>query len=178
MPLPGAGAPGQFPPPTDPWAAPEPPPPIEPSTPIPAQPSSPAGWALTGGGPAPSGGGPASGVGPVVAQIGEIAVTSTAAFTPAGEIPLAGSTWQVADYWQTEQRTPKWAIVLAVVGFCVLTVFSLLFLLIKETTHRGTVQVTVTNGARQYVARIPVATQDQVLHLHQQVNYVRALAAL
>ena len=105
-------------------------------------------------------------------------MTSTAAFTPAGEIPLAGSTWQVADYWQTEQRTPKWAIVLAILGFCVLTVFSLLFLLVKETTHRGTVQVTVTNGARQYVARIPVLTQDQVLQLHQQVNYVRALAAL
>jgi hypothetical protein len=173
VPLPGAGASGQFPPPTDPWAAPGPPPPIEPSTPIPAQPSSPAQI-----GPARSGGGPASGVGPVVAQIGEIAVTSTAAFTPAGEIPLAGSTWQVADYWQTEQRTPKWAIVLAILGFCVLTVFSLLFLLVKETTHRGTVQVTVTNGARQYVARIPVLTQDQVLQLHQQVNYVRALAAL
>lgn len=186
VPLPGAGAPGQFPPPTDPWAAPEPPPPIEPSTPIPAQPSSPAGLTpagltpagLTPAGPAPTGLAPTSGAGPVVAQIGEIAVTSAAAFTPAGEIPLAGSTWQVADYWQTEQRTPRWAVVLAIVGFCVLTVFSLLFLLVKESIHRGTVQVTVTNGARQYVARIPVTTQDQVHQLHQQVNYVRALAAL
>jgi hypothetical protein len=164
VPLPGAGAPGQFPPPTDPWAAPQPPPPVEPSTPIPGQPSSPSL-------PPPAGG-------QVVAQIGEIAVTSTTVRTPAGDLPLAGSTWQVADYWQTEQRTPKWAIVLAIVGFCVLTVFSLLFLLVKETVHRGTVQVTVTNGARQYVARIPVASQQQVQHLHQQVNYVRALAAL
>jgi hypothetical protein len=114
----------------------------------------------------------------VVAQIGEIAVTSSAVHTPAGELPLAGSTWQVSDFWQTEQKTPTWAIVLAIVGFCVLTVFSLLFLLIKETTYRGTVQVTVTSGARQYVARIPVQAQEQVQAFHQQVNYVRALAAL
>jgi hypothetical protein len=67
---------------------------------------------------------------------------------------------------------------MAVVGFCVLTVFSLLFLLAKETVYRGTVQVTVTNGAHQYVARIPVTDQAQVAHLHQQVNYVRSLAAL
>ncbi len=116
--------------------------------------------------------------GPVIVQIGEIGVTSTVVHTPAGDIPLAGSTWQVSDYWHTEQRIPKWAIVLAVVGFCVLTVLSLLFLLIKETIQRGTVQITVTNGTRQYVARIPVTDQSQVTHIHQQVNYVRSLAAL
>jgi hypothetical protein len=69
--------------------------------------------------------------------------------TPAGDIPLRGSTWQVTDQWLTEQRTPTWAIVLAVLGFCLVTFFSLLFLLVKETTYRGTVQVTVTNGSRQ-----------------------------
>jgi hypothetical protein len=116
--------------------------------------------------------------GPVVALIGEIAVTPTTVRTPAGEIPLAQSTWQVSDYWQTEQKTPTWAIVAAVLGFCVLAVFSLLFLLVKQTVHRGTVQVTVTNGPRQYVARIPVTTQEQVAQIHNQVNYVRSLAAL
>jgi hypothetical protein len=40
------------------------------------------------------------------------------------------------------------------------------------------VQVTVTSGRHQYVARTPVVDQLQVQHLHQQVNYVRALAAL
>lgn len=113
-----------------------------------------------------------------MAQIGEIAVTSSTVHTPAGDIPLAGSSWQVSDFWQTEQKTPTWAIVLAIAGFCVLTVLSLLFLLVKETVHRGTVQVTVTNGPRQYVARIAVSAQPQVQHLHQQVNYVRSLAAL
>jgi hypothetical protein len=116
--------------------------------------------------------------GPVIVQIGEIAVTSTVVRTPAGDIPLAGSTWTVADYWHNEQKIPTWAIVCAIVGFCVLTVFSLFFLLAKETVYRGTAQITVTNGTRQYVARIPVTDQFQVAHLHQQVNYVRSLAAL
>jgi hypothetical protein len=116
--------------------------------------------------------------GPVILQIGDIGVTSTVVHTPAGDIPLAGSTWQVSDYWHSEQKIPTWAIVAAIVGFCVLTVFSLLFLLVKVTVPRGTVQVTVTNATRQYVARIPVTEQSQVTYVHQQVNYVRSLAAL
>ena len=116
--------------------------------------------------------------GPVIVQIGEIGVTSSVVHTPAGDIALAGSTWQVNDYWHSEQKIPTWAIVCAIVGFCVLTVFSLLFLLVKVTVPRGTVQVTVTNGTRQYVARLPVTDQAQVAFVHQQVNYVRSLAAL
>lgn len=116
--------------------------------------------------------------GPVIVQIGDMGVTSTTVHTPAGDIPLAGSTWTVNDYWHNEQRIPPWAIVAAIAGFCVLTVFSLLFLLVKVTVPRGTVQVTVTNTTRQYVARIPVTDQSQVTYVHQQVNYVRSLAAL
>jgi hypothetical protein len=116
--------------------------------------------------------------GPVIVQVGEIGVTSTIVHTPAGDIPLAGSTWQVSDYWYSEQRIPRWAIAAAIGGFCLLTVFSLLFLLVKETVARGTVQVMVTNGTQQYVARIPVTTQEQVSFINQQVNYVRSLAAL
>ena len=127
---------------------------------------------------APPVAGPAVDVGPVIVQVGEIGVTSTVIHTPAGDIPLAGSNWQVHDYWHHEQRIPRWAIICAVAGFCVLTVFSLLFLLVKETIARGTVQVTVTNGTRQYVARIPVRDQAAVTAINQQVNYVRTLAAL
>ncbi|MFI5891246.1 hypothetical protein ACIA5D_14160 [Actinoplanes sp. NPDC051513] len=121
---------------------------------------------------------PAPDPGPVIVQIAEISVTSTTVFTPTGDIPLAGSQWQVNDYWFSQQRIPRWAIVLAIVGFCVLTIFSLLFLLVKETVMQGTVQVTVTNGTRQYVARIPVTDQAAVTGINQQVNYVRTLAAL
>ncbi|MFD0822499.1 hypothetical protein ACFQ0D_30230, partial [Micromonospora zhanjiangensis] len=120
---------------------------------------------------------PGAAAGPILVQIGELAVTSTAVRTPAGDIPLAGAQWTVQDYWQSEQKIPTWAIVCAIAGFCILTVFSLLFLLARETVHRGTVQVTVTNGNRQYVARIPVSAQPQVQHIHQQVNYARSLAA-
>lgn len=127
---------------------------------------------------APPVAGPAADVGPVIVQIAEIGVTSTMVHTPTGDIPLAGSQWQVNDYWFTTQRIPKWAIIAAIAGFCVLTVFSLLFLLVKESVVQGTVQVTVTNGTRQYVARIPVRDQTAVTAINQQVNYVRTLAAL
>jgi hypothetical protein len=137
--------------PSDPWSVPAP------EQPLPPGPAAP---------------------GPVIAQIGDMAVTSTLVHTPAGDIPLAGSTWTVNDYWHNEQKIPPWAIVAAILGFCVLTVFSLLFLLVKVTVPRGTVQVTVTNATRQYVARIPVTDQSQVTYVHQQVNYVRSLAAL
>lgn len=104
-------------------------------------------------------------------------MTSSTVHTPTGDLPLTGSRWQVSDYWQQEQKTPMWAIAAAILGFFVLTVFSLLFLLVKETRQQGTVQVTVTNGQRQYVARIPVRSQGEVQQINQQINYVRSLAA-
>jgi hypothetical protein len=193
LPLPSGSEPGQFPPAIDPWSTPylgadptaDPSPvyPLEPSSgPPPQQPTS--GPPISGGaqpspaGPSPAGPFPPAADGPIVAQIGDIRVTSAMVHTPAGTFPLAGSTWHVNDFWQTEQKTPTWAIITAILGFCVLPIASLLFLLVKETIHRGTVQVTVTSGRHQYVARTPVVDQLQVQHLHQQVNYVRALAAL
>ncbi|WP_067497017.1 hypothetical protein [Actinoplanes sp. TFC3] len=140
-----------IPPPDDPWAVPAPPPLT------PAAPANP---------------------GPVIVRIGDLGVTSTVVHTPAGDIPLAGSTWMVHDYWHHETKIPTWAILATIFGFCVLTVFSLLFLLVKVTIPRGTVQITVSNGVRQYVSRIPVTDQTQVTALHQQVNYVRSLAAI
>lgn len=115
---------------------------------------------------------------PVIVRIGELAVTPSTIHTPAGGIPLQGSTWQVADHWTAEQKIPVWAIVLAVVGFCVLTFFSLFFLLARKTVYHGIVQITVSNGAAQYIARLPVRAQAEVQAIHQQVNYVRSLAAL
>ncbi|MEU4482088.1 hypothetical protein AB0F68_29075 [Micromonospora sp. NPDC023966] len=112
----------------------------------------------------------------VAVQIGEIMVTPPVIRTPAGVLPLAGSSWHVMDHWQKEEKVATWAIVAAVLGFFCLTVFSLLFLLIKETRHHGTVQVTVTNGGHQYVARIPVADQFQVQQINNQVNYARSLS--
>lgn len=112
----------------------------------------------------------------VAVQIGEIVVTPPVIRTPAGVLPLAGASWQVADFWQKEEKIATWALVCAIVGFFCLTFFSLFFLLIKETRHHGTVQVTVVNGAHQYVARIPVVDQGQVQHINNQVNYARSLS--
>ncbi|WP_262284626.1 hypothetical protein [Micromonospora sp. MA102] len=112
----------------------------------------------------------------VAVQIGEIMVTPPVIRTPAGVLPLAGASWHVMDHWQKEEKVATWAVVAAVLGFFCLTVFSLLFLLIKETRHHGTVQVTVTNGGYQYVARIPVADQFQVQQINNQVNYARSLS--
>ncbi|MEH0827984.1 hypothetical protein [Micromonospora sp. CPCC 205714] len=112
----------------------------------------------------------------VAVQIAEIVVTPPVIRTPAGVLPLAGASWHVADYWQKEEKIATWALVCAIVGFFCLTFFSLFFLLIKETRHHGTVQVTVVNGAHQYVARIPVVDQGQVQHINNQVNYARSLS--
>src|SRR5207244_4337298 len=79
-----------------------------------------------------------------IMYIGEIAVFPGGVATPLGACPLRGSHWYTEDQWVTTQRTPSWAVVCAVLGFFCLTVFSLLFLLAKETVHTGIIQVTVT----------------------------------
>jgi hypothetical protein len=114
----------------------------------------------------------------VIAQIGEIQVTSTMVRTPAGQFPLKGSQWSVTDQWTAVQKIPTWAIVMAIVGFFCLTVFSLFFLLAKESVYQGVVMVQVTNGRYQYVSRVPVNNQAYVQHVYGQVNYVRSLAAM
>jgi hypothetical protein len=110
----------------------------------------------------------------VLARIGEITVTNTTIYTPVGSCPLQGSRWQAQDQWIANQRTPVWAILCAVFGFCLLTVFSLLFLLAKETVYTGVIHVTVSNGAFMYSARVPVFNQQSAQHVHNQLNFVRA----
>ncbi|MEV0943226.1 hypothetical protein AB0I90_22980 [Micromonospora wenchangensis] len=122
--------------------------------------------------------GAAGGQQPAAVQIGEIMVNPPMIHTPAGVLPLAGATWYVTDHWQREEKIASWAIVCAILGFFCLTIFSLLFLLIKETRYHGTVQVTVTSGGHQYVARIPVVDQGQVQQINNQVNYARSLSVV
>jgi hypothetical protein len=109
-------------------------------------------------------------------QIGEIMVTNMMVHTPVGGCPLRGSQWTAQDQWVAIQKTPTWAIVLAIVGFCILTVFSLLFLLAKETVLQGVVQVTVSNGPFTYAARVPVFNHMMAQDVHSRVNYARAIA--
>ncbi|HWS37908.1 MAG TPA: hypothetical protein VN408_34895 [Actinoplanes sp.] len=142
----------------DPWGPPTPPP--EPAIPGSSTPGSPTA------------------IGPVIAEISEIQVTSTVVRTPVGDLPLAGSRWQVADHWVSQRRTPTWAKIVAFVGICPTGFLSLLLLLVKETVPLGTMHVTVTSGSHQYVARITLHSENDVSTINQQVNYVRSLAAL
>jgi hypothetical protein len=176
-PEPTQPAPSSVPPFHDPWAATVPVPGPGAFPPVPAP--------VSGPGDPPTTRYPYPGLVPeypsaeqVVAQIGEIQVTATTIRTPAGNFPLQGSRWTVMDQSVTEEKIPTWAIVLAIVLFFCLTVFSLLFLLARETRQRSVVQVHVVNGPHQYVARIPAADQAQVQYLYQQVNYVRSLATM
>jgi hypothetical protein len=115
---------------------------------------------------------------PVIAQIGDIEITATTVRTPVGVFPLRGSQWQVTDQWMTSQKIPTWAIVCAVAGFFCLTVFSLLFLLARETVYTGVVLVSVRSGPHQYDTRMAVTDQSQLQHVHSLVNYARSLAAV
>lgn len=114
---------------------------------------------------------------PVLVRIGELAVTASYVYTPAGPIPLRGAQWQVQDHWVTHERMATWGIVLAILLFCIVGPFSLLFLLAKTSWVTGTVDVTVTNGPRQYTARIPAWGQHGVHYVYHQVNYARSLGA-
>ncbi|PZM96813.1 MAG: hypothetical protein DIU79_04100 [Actinobacteria bacterium] len=120
--------------------------------------------------------GPTAGL--VIARIAEIHVTPVAVRTPAGDLPLAGSMWHVTDSWRAEQTTPVWAVLAAVFGSCVAPGLSLLLLRVKRTVHRGVVEVAVAHGAWRYVARVPVRNPVEARRLHDEVGYVRALAAL
>jgi len=110
-------------------------------------------------------------------HIGEIQVTATTVSTPTGSFPVAGSQWFVQDQWTSTQKTPTWAIVAVVLGFCLIAFFSLFFLLVKESATQGFVSVTVSNGPHSYTARFPVATQVQVMDVHNRVNYARSLSS-
>jgi hypothetical protein len=139
----------------DPWSVPPPPstsgPPVSPET---------------------------AGAGPVIVEIAEMQITSALVHTPVGDLPLAGSRWQVTDHWLSQRVTPTWAKVVAFGGICFTGGLSLLALLVKEPVAQGTVNVTVTSGQHQYVARITVKHEGDVTAINQQVNYVRSLAAL
>jgi hypothetical protein len=116
--------------------------------------------------------------GPVIAEIGEIRVTSSTVWTPAGGFPLRGSEWTVSEQRFTEQRRPAWALVLAIALVCVTASVSLLFLRVRRTVSRAALVVSVRNGPHRYDTRVPVTDQAQAHAIHRQVHYARSLAAL
>lgn len=113
---------------------------------------------------------------PVLVSIGDISVTATQVFTPSGTRPLSELQWSVTDMSLTSEGIPTWAIVCAVI-FILACFLGLLFLLVKETSTKGSVQVTVHGPGFVHTTQIPVFSPQQIADIHARVNYVRTLNA-
>ncbi|MFI0261884.1 hypothetical protein ACH4OW_22925 [Streptomyces sp. NPDC017056] len=132
-----------------------------------------AGGAPQGGFPPGAAGAPQGG--PMMLSLGDIAVSGDTIMTPAGPMPLKGAVWTATDMSRTEERIPTHAVVLAIVFF-LFCLLGLLFLLMKERTTVGHVQVTVNSGGRYHSTMVPVQSPEQVMYVMNQVNYARSLS--
>ena len=108
----------------------------------------------------------------VLVTIGDIGCTQTQLLTPNGVYPLAGANWIVTNNTTTREKIPTHAIVLAIV-FALFCLIGLLFLLIKERTIEGSIQVSVQSSEIFYATQIPITSQAQVVDIEQRVNYAR-----
>ncbi|GHC89937.1 hypothetical protein GCM10007079_35800 [Nocardiopsis terrae] len=113
---------------------------------------------------------------PTLDTIGDIAITQNTVITPSGRFPIRGTVWTTTDMSRTEQSTPVWAIIVAIL-FIWTCLLSLLFLLVKDTKTTGHIQVTVQGGGHYHATQIMVSNSAYVQHVQQQVNYARSLAA-
>ncbi|MFD7626424.1 hypothetical protein ACFV7Q_10325 [Streptomyces sp. NPDC059851] len=154
----GAGIPSPAQPPAQPPAAP-PGPPAQPPAAQPAYAPAPV--------PPMSGGGGLT--------LGDITVVGDQIITPSGTMPLKGAMWNATDFSRTETKIPPHAIVLAIVFF-LFCLLGLLFLLMKEKTTTGYIQVTVTSGGRHHSAMIPATDANTFQWVMGQVNFARSLS--
>lgn len=112
----------------------------------------------------------------VVLTIGDIGVSRHWVVTPNGSALLAGSTWIARDMSRTESKIPTWAIVCAIV-FALACLLGLLFLLAKEQTTTGYVEVSVQQGSLYHVTQIPVSSPYQLAQVRQLVYQAQTMAA-
>ncbi len=112
----------------------------------------------------------------VLVVIGDISITPTTVYTPTGSRPLSEVGLTFTDLSSTSQSIPTWAIVCAIV-FALACLLGLLFLLAKENTTTGAVQVTVTGPGFVHTTTIPVSSVEQVADINARVGYVRSLVA-
>ncbi|MDV9188603.1 hypothetical protein R6L23_10300 [Streptomyces sp. SR27] len=116
-----------------------------------------------------------AGGGAPLLSLGDITVVGDQIITPAGAMPLKGSVWNAMDMSRTEEKMPTVAIVLAVIFF-IFCLLGLLFLLMKEKTTTGFIQVTVTSGGRHHATMIPARGPDTIHWVMGQLNYARSLS--
>lgn len=112
---------------------------------------------------------------PAVA-IGDITVVGWEIFTPNGSAPIGRSRWIAIDNSRTESHIPTFAIVLAIL-FAVFCLLGLLFLLVKETTTTGYVEVRVDAHGLHHVTQIPVRHASDVAQARSLVAWAQSLAA-
>lgn len=94
-------------------------------------------------------------------DIGPIRVAGDWITGPQGQIPAAGSRISISNQTMTREAIPTWAIVCAIVGFFVLTVFSLLFLLAKEQRVEGVILIRAQAAdGRMLEGGVPVTQQN------------------
>ncbi|MCB5181749.1 hypothetical protein [Streptomyces antimicrobicus] len=134
--------------------------PVPPAAPaMPAMPGAPAGF--TGGAP--------------MLALGDISIVGDQIITPSGSLPLKGAVWNATDFSRTEEKIPTHAIILAIVFF-LFCLLGLLFLLMKQKTTTGFVQVTVTSGGRHHSTMVPATDPGTFPWVMSQLNYARSLS--
>lgn len=126
---------------------------------------------------APSGEHPSAGSDNILTTIGDIAISQSTVTTPSGRFPIKGTVWTVTDMSHTVRNTPTWAIVVALLVFWWTCLLGLLFLLVKEQRTVGHVQIGVQGHGKYHSTSIPVHHPGAAMHINEQVNYARSLAA-
>lgn len=102
-------------------------------------------------------------------------VTNRFVHTPSGSVPLSRAKWSLTNATHVTQGTPTWAIVLAIVGFFIVTIFSLLFLLAKESRVTGTLIIAVSGEGVSHVQHVQVTSQAQLSDVISRYEYARSL---
>ncbi|MEW2584340.1 hypothetical protein [Streptomyces virginiae] len=138
-------------------------------------PAAPAYQPTIGAGMSVPGGHPAAPVGGAAFALGDITVAGDQIITPSGPMPLRGAMWNATDFSRTEEKIPPHAIVLAIVFF-LFCLLGLLFLLMKEKTTTGYIQVTVTSGGRHHSTMIPAVDANTYHWVMSQLGHARALS--
>jgi hypothetical protein len=112
----------------------------------------------------------------IVARVGEIGVSRQWVYVPQGRFAVRGTTWTMTDQLVESSSIPAYAIVLAVI-FAAACLLGLLFLLVKERTVQGVVQVTVQGDGFYHATQVPVSSWAAITDTHRRVDHARSLAA-
>lgn len=114
---------------------------------------------------------------PPVARVGGVIATPTQIITPIGAWPAGDVQITVRDETVMVSKIPTWAVVLSIVGFFILTIFSLLFLLVKENVPAGGVRVIVTaRNGQTYTELIPVPNPAARHNVMQQIGMMQQVS--